>query len=121
MSLGWLTSWGRGVDAIIDELFAGKYLASGYVIGERLSSRYVAGSWKMDALISHLDEIGNPAYAWADDDAVDLALLDRQFLNGHLAGEPRLLLSPRPDVGLTLEHLAQIETFIDGQTGRGRA
>ena len=113
VSLGWLTSWGRAVDHVLDEVFDGKYLTGGYVLAERLSFRYVAASWKMDALASHLLDLGSPAYCWADDDAVDLADLDPEFRLGVIAGGPRLLLSPVGSVGLTLDDVGRIGAFID--------
>ena len=113
VGLAWLTSWGRAVDHVLDEVFDGKYLTGGYVLAERLSFRYVAASWKMDALASHLLDLGSPAYCWADDDAVDLADLDPEFRLGVIAGGPRLLLSPVGSVGLTLDDVGRIEAFID--------
>ena len=113
VGLAWSTSWGRAVDHILDEVFDGKYLTGGYVLAERPSFRYVAASWKLNALTSHLLEIGSPAYCWADDDAVDLANLDPEFRLGVIAGGPRLLLSPVGSVGLTLDDVGRIEAFID--------
>ena len=113
VSLAWLTSWGRAVDHILDEILGGQYLTSGYVLAERLSSRYVAASWKLDALTSHLLDLGSPAYSWADDDAVDLADLDPEFRLGVIGGGPRLLLSPVGSVGLTLDDVGRIGAFID--------
>ena len=113
VSLAWLTSWGRAVDHLLGEVLGGRYLTNGYVLAERLSFRYVAASWKLDALTSHLLEVGCPAYCWADDDAVDLANLDPEFQLGVIAGGPRLLISPIGSIGLTLDDVDQIESFID--------
>ena len=108
VSLAWLTSWGRAIDNVIDEVLGGKYLIGGYVLAERLASRFVAGSWKMDALVSHIDEVGDPAFVWADDNAVRLAMGDRDFANGVIGREPRLLLSTASSFGLTLEDVEAI-------------
>ena len=113
VGLAWLTSWGRAVDHLLDEVLGGRYLTGGYVLAERLSFRYVAASWKMDALVSHLLEIGSPAFCWADDDAVDIANQDLEFQLGVIASGPRLLFSPISSVGLTLDDVDQIGAFID--------
>ena len=101
---------------VIEELFDGKYLAGGYILAERLTSRYVAGSWKMDALVSHLAEVGDPPFVWADDDAVRRAMGDYEFSCGVIGREPRLLMPLASSFGLLRRDVADVATFIDEQT-----
>ena len=118
VALTWLTTWGRDVDNLLHEILDGKYLTTGFVLAERAASRYVAGTWKMDALVSFLEELGDPAmpFVWADDDAVAWAQGIRDFGNAVIGREPRLLFNPFSHVGLTLDDVSAIAEFIDEHT-----
>ena len=118
VALAWLTTWGRDVDNLIHGVLDGKYLTTGFVLAERAASKYVAGTWKMDALVSFLEELGDPAtpFVWADDDAVAWAQDIRDFGNAVIGREPRLLFNPFSHVGLTMDDVVTIAEFIDEHT-----
>ena len=111
VSLGWLTTWGDDVSKLVPDAFGGK-LGGGYVIAERPDDIFVPIDWKLRALLIHLEELGNPPYVWADDDAVNAALLLRPTFAIDTATK-RLLIDTAPEMGMTLEHVAAIESFID--------
>lgn len=114
VSLGWLTTWDIDVDRLIAGPFEGR-LSGGHVIAARPDDIFVPIDWKLRALLIHLDELGNPPYAWADDDAVNEALLFRpSFADGTgRGGGERLLLPTDKEVGLTLDDVDQLREFID--------
>ncbi|MBC7763530.1 MAG: hypothetical protein H7201_17430 [Candidatus Saccharibacteria bacterium] len=109
--LGWLTTWGEDLDRLVIDAF-NEMLSGGYVIAERPDEIFVPMDRKLRALLVHLEELGNPPYVWADDDAVNAALLFRPTFAIDTAGK-RLLFDTDPEAGLTLEQVAAIETFID--------
>ena len=113
VALAWLTTWGRDVDNLLHEVLAGKCLTTGFVLAERAAARFVPASWKMESLVSFLEELGDPAmpFVWADDDAVSWALDGRDFGNAVIGRDPRLLFSPHPSVGLTPDDVEAIARF----------
>jgi hypothetical protein len=112
--LGWLTTWGDDVDLLVEGAFAG-LLAGGNVIASRPDEIFVPIDWKLRALLEHLDQIGNPSYVWADDDAVAEALLFRPSFadSSGRGGGPRLLIDTAPQTGLTMSDVDRIRAFID--------
>jgi hypothetical protein len=114
VQLGWLTTWGDDVDLLVEGAFAG-LLAGGNVIASRPDEIFVPIDWKLRALLEHLDQIGNPSYVWADDDAVAEALLFRPSFadSSGRGGGPRLLIDTAPQTGLTMSDVDRIRAFID--------
>jgi hypothetical protein len=109
VQLGWLTTWAGDLEALITEAFRGR-LAGGYVIAGRPEGTYVPEDWKHRALLEHLDEIGKPAYIWADDDAVALSLMTQPEYAA--ATNDRLLIDATPTTGITVDEVQQIADFI---------
>jgi hypothetical protein len=109
--LGWLTTWGKDVDRLVSDAFNGM-LSDGYVIAERPDEIFVAMDWKLRALLLHLEEQGYPPYVWADDDAVNAALLFRPAFKMEMARE-RLLFDTDAERGLTLSDVEKIRQFLD--------
>lgn len=112
--LGWLTTWAVDIEQLVTEAFDGR-LSGGYVIAARPETLFVAEDWKHRALLDHLDEIGDPAYVWADDDAVELALMTRPAFadSSGRGGGHRLLIKTDPEVGISWADIANIREFID--------
>ena len=114
VGFGWLTTWDADVDLLIEGPFQGR-LAGGYIVAARPNEIFIASDWKLRALLDHLDELGHPAYVWADDDAVKEAVLFRPAFASATGrgGGVRLLLSTEKEMGLTLKDVGQIREFID--------
>ena len=109
--LGWLTTWGSDVDHLFADAFDGM-LASGQVVTERPDEIFVPMDWKLRALLIHLEHRAHPRYVYADDDAVNAALLFNPESTGDSAKE-RLLFDPDPTIGLTVANVRQVQEFMD--------
>lgn len=116
--LVWLTTWGREV-VLLEDVLRGT-LRGGFVTAERPMGRFVAMSWKLNALVAHLADRDNPPFVWIDDEAIsDAVLSSPDFAGGkNQGGEPRLLIEPKPGDGITLEHIAAIRAFLDQHAPR---
>ncbi|MDQ2737930.1 MAG: hypothetical protein M3Y35_04745, partial [Actinomycetota bacterium] len=115
--MAWLTSW-------TDEAplaFAGM-MPEQMPILCRGASEY--GWWKLDALAGYLDEHTDiRRIVWADDELNgedDLGLpfsdIATELLDEH--GVAGLLLCPSADEGLSPDHLAEIDSWLDGETAQ---
>jgi hypothetical protein len=118
VEFNWLTTWGRDV-AYLEDLFRGK-LRGGFVVAERPEGRFVAMDWKMNAVLAHLANRGGAPYIWVDDEAISSAKLSNSdFAGGRgIGGEPRLLIEPARDTGLTHEHISCIQAFLELHAAR---
>jgi HAD domain in Swiss Army Knife RNA repair proteins len=114
--LAWLTTWGSSVE-YLQRAFRGR-LGGGYVVAERPQGRYTSMGWKVTALTNYLAERGNPAYVWAEDEVIPLAIANHAgFAEGLVSagGDRRLLVQPDPEVGLTLDDVELIRAFVEEQ------
>lgn len=114
VNLGWLTTWDVDVKQLIIGPFGGQ-LSGGYVIAARPDGIFIPSDWKLRALLLHLEDLGNPPYAWADDEAIAEALLFRPSFAS--AKGQRLLLNTDPTTGLTLTDVDKLRHFVDGLIG----
>lgn len=115
VSLAWLTTWGKDVQLLVDGLFQGR-LDHGHILAERPDQIFVASDWKLRALLLHLETLHNPPIIWADDDAINAALMLRPDF-AKRTDMKRLLLDPNPEVGLTLRDIEEIGEFLDTLEG----
>jgi hypothetical protein len=116
VQLGWLTTWAADLVPLVHVGFEGR-LSGGHIIAPRPEGTFVAEDWKHRALLDDLDLLGNPAYVWADDDAVRLAMMTRPAFADSTGrgGGNRLLLPVAPEQGITLEDVDRIREFIDAR------
>lgn len=73
----------------------------------------IPARWKVDALRRLLQEDPRP-FIWADDDEVPIWALDVSAEFDHL---PHLLIAPKSDFGLTVDHVARMGEFLDRIAG----
>ncbi|WP_431220357.1 HAD domain-containing protein [Leifsonia xyli] len=114
VQLAWLTTWAVDLQSLISVAFDDR-LSGGFMMAARPDTIFVPEDWKHRALLDSLDLMENPAYVWADDDAVRLAMMTRPAFadSSGRGGGNRLLIPTDPEHGLTFEDIDRIRDFID--------
>lgn len=114
VSVAWLTSWEPdGVRWLIDGPLAGRLDGPYFThVPDRLTR--FAG-WRARTLLRHLEGIRPDAIIWADDDAADD--VSRRRLDRAGYRHRHLLIQPDPNIGLTLDDVEAMKTFIDRVLG----
>lgn len=118
IEVAWLTTWGPNVETLLDQALDGQ-LSGGYVLEKMPKGRHgaVPADWKLNAIIQNVTPL-NTRWAWADDEAIDVATRSSPgFSDGSLTGTaPRLLLPCSPSKGITFQQVEQLAAFA----GAGR-
>ena len=112
IELCWLTYWGPNVIPLIEQAFDG-LLSGGYVLAKKPKRHrgHIPMYWKQDAIEELIVPTGTP-WAWADDEAIDIAMTRDDFASGSSRGTaPHLLLPTKPTTGLTVEQIAELRAF----------
>lgn len=119
IGLGWLTTWGPNVRALVEQAFDGR-LSGGFVLAKQ-PPRYrgaIPATWKHAALAAHLAQHPRP-YAWCDDDAIVMAGLTPAADDATaFPGSPGLLIAPDPAVGLAVADVARIAAHLNPSGAR---
>ena len=113
IQIGWTTTWGRNVKALIEQAFDG--LLSGGAVLVKRPKRYrghVPADWKATGIAAYVRKTGQP-WVWAEDESIGMARLDGALDDGRFGNAPRLLLETDHDVGLTMEHLDELRAFCE--------
>jgi hypothetical protein len=101
--LGWLTTWGATV-AHLDQILGGR-LSGGFVVSERPSGYYAPPNWKLKGALQLIEKHPGARVAWADDDGIPMGT-SPSFPAGSI------LISPRPELGLTLGQAQRIAEHL---------
>jgi hypothetical protein len=120
IELGWLTTWGPNVVALIEQALDGK-LSGGYILAKRPKSSHgwIPANWKYYGLRDRLAVTGQP-WAWFDDDAIDMSLaselLSRRSGIDTIAGVDGLLVPTNDATGITWSDLAELDRHARAST-----
>lgn len=110
VSVAWLTSWERdGVRWLIDGPLAGRLDGPYFTPAPAWLTR--PAGWRTRTLLQHLDGIRPDAIIWADDDAANDVNRRRLCRAGYR--HRNLLIQPDTNIGLTLEDVEAMRTFVD--------
>lgn len=113
VQLVWVTAMPGFIPRTVELAFGGR-LTDGVVV----SAPHRQSNWKMTELLQHLRSTGQTPYVWLDASAIDFAFrVSPDFRNGDIGPNQRLLISPNPSVGLTLDHIEVIRDFGYGVLG----
>ncbi|MFF7292035.1 hypothetical protein ACFY9N_05810 [Microbacterium sp. NPDC008134] len=113
VQLLWVTAAPRFVPRAVELAFGGR-LADGVV----LVDEHGQSNWKMVVLLDYLESVGSPAFVWADNSAIEFAFrVSPAFRGGDIGPRQRLLISPDPAIGLTLDDVEVIRDFVQGVLG----
>jgi hypothetical protein len=106
----WLTTWGEQANEVGKLIGLPPYA----VAALPPSGASSAGSWKLDAVRSHIAREPRP-FIWVDDEAID----EHAEAWAADCGTRSLLVRPKPNRGLEPADLDQMERFIDGEAPQG--
>jgi hypothetical protein len=112
--LCWATTWSESIDEDVAPY-------AGLPRGLRVAARppelptEALTNWKLVQVRALIESEPRP-FVWIDDDALDWPGPDGLTAREWAAGLeiPHLLLSPRPEIGLSLGELAEIHRFLSG-------
>jgi hypothetical protein len=114
MQIGWLTTWGPNMKAVIEQAFDG-LLAGGFVL-KKMPPKYRGKTpfgWKYTGLRDHLEVTGQP-WAWADDEDIDLAQAHGFMTDADSVGPRGLLVRTRPVSGITVDEIELVRAAARG-------
>jgi hypothetical protein len=112
IQLGWDTTWGPNVRALIEQAFDG-LLRDGFVLCQ-MPARYrgaIPADWKLSGLRRRVAQTSQP-WVWVDDDAIDMARYDGTFTEASVhPTAPGLLIPTNPVTGITFAEIESIREF----------
>lgn len=119
LELGWLTTWGPNVRALIEQAFENR-LAGGFVLKKQPALYRGArpADWKFTGVEARIAQT-RQRWVWVDDEAVLLAEAMGQLelpASGQeslIAGVPGLAIVTNENTGLTLEQVKRIDTWLE--------
>lgn len=119
VELGWLTTWGPNVRALIEQAFDGQ-LAGGFVL-KKQPARYRGSrpaDWKFTGLRDRIRATGQP-WVWVDDEQIAIAeLYEPHWLEELRSLAPGLTVHVDEREMVTMDQLALIEEFFQEHTSR---
>lgn len=112
VELGWLTTWGPGARALVEQAFDGK-MAGGFVL-RKMPSRVrgaVPAEWKREGLRWRIQDTQQP-WIWIDDQEIAIGRTWSNFHEDTIFDVPHMMIEPLPTVGVTMDDVARIDAFI---------
>ncbi|MFE6966971.1 hypothetical protein ACFVAJ_17805 [Agromyces sp. NPDC057679] len=113
VELGWNTTWGPNIRAVIEQAFDGK-LAGGFVL-KKQPPKYRGhrpADWKLKGLRDRIAVTGQP-WIWSDDEVILAEMVTNPaFDESHVGDAPGLFFTPDQEFGLTESDLARMRAFL---------
>ncbi|WP_159601623.1 HAD domain-containing protein [Agromyces humi] len=112
--LGWLTTWGPNIRAVIEQAFDGK-LSGGFVLKKQPPKfrGFRPADWKLTGLRDRVAVTGQP-WVWLDDEVILAEKVTNPGFNESSVGSaPGMFIIPDQAVGITAEDIAAIWQFIE--------